>query len=81
MRARARESELVEAPPRGADYWFSAVPCRPLPASVARSTGCARRAGVGWNVTYFLISPSPVKIPRTVSFWAVMKSRAWLLAR
>ncbi len=37
MRGRFRESEPVETPPHRAEIWFSAVPCRPLPARGARS--------------------------------------------
>jgi hypothetical protein len=36
MRGHLRESELVEAPLHRAEFWFSAVPLGPLPASGAR---------------------------------------------
>jgi len=36
MRGHLRESELVEVPPHRAEFWFSAVPLGPLPASGAR---------------------------------------------
>jgi hypothetical protein len=36
MRGPSRESERVETPPHRAEFLFSALPCRPLPASGAR---------------------------------------------
>jgi tripartite-type tricarboxylate transporter receptor subunit TctC len=39
MRGRSRESELVEAPPHRAEFWFSFLPWGPLPASGARCAG------------------------------------------
>ncbi len=39
MRGRFRESEPVAAPPHQAEFWLSAVPCCPLPASGARDSG------------------------------------------
>src|ERR1019366_9725482 len=37
MRETHRESEHVETPPHQAEFWFSSLPCGPLPASGARS--------------------------------------------
>jgi tripartite-type tricarboxylate transporter receptor subunit TctC len=42
MRGRFRESELVEAPPHRAEFWFSRCGLGPLPASGARGAVVAR---------------------------------------
>jgi hypothetical protein len=45
MRGRFREFEplrIVERPPHRAEFWFSVLPCGPLPASGAR---CAATPG------------------------------------
>jgi hypothetical protein len=51
------------------------------PGALAGTTQSLMVSPTRQSATYFLISPSPVKIPRTVSFWAVMNARAWLLSR
>jgi tripartite-type tricarboxylate transporter receptor subunit TctC len=42
MRGPLRESELAEAPPHRAEFWFSVLPSGPLPASGARGAVVAR---------------------------------------
>jgi hypothetical protein len=69
MRGPIRESELVEAPPHRAEFLFSVVPCRPLPASGAREaaqrgegncTAVPRRPYIPLNLLAF---PRPPAAP------------------
>jgi hypothetical protein len=57
MRGRCRESELVEAPPHRAEFWFSLGGLGPLPARGARD---ASRSATAAEASYFFFATTPL---------------------